>query len=168
MNVLLECTRKQIPVKEVGIRTIYLDKNSRSHFRAFADSLRICKDIIRFAASSLIGFVIDYSIYSLLLLCIVKMNLVNGLIISNICARIVSSMVNYTINRNVVFQSKERVSKTATAYFILALCILVLNTIILSLLVNVCGVNQWLAKLFTEILMFLISWLMQKFFVFKR
>ena len=66
MNVLLECPRRRIPIKEIGIATIYIDNNSTSHFDAIKDSYRVYKEIVKFSASSFIGFLVDYGAYSLM------------------------------------------------------------------------------------------------------
>ena len=41
MNVLLECPKVDIPIREVPIKTIYLDDNKSSHFDTVKDSVRI-------------------------------------------------------------------------------------------------------------------------------
>lgn len=167
MNVLLECTRRRIAIDEIRIQTIYLDENSRSHFNPFKDSLRIYKHIFKFVASSFVGFLTDYIVYSILLLCTAAMQQSVSLIISNVGARIVSSTVNYTINRNVVFKDKSNVLKSALSYFLLAIGILVGNTLVLNLLVNFLTMNSLLAKLITEVLFFLLSYLVQKMYIFR-
>jgi len=45
MNVLLECPKNKVKIKEIKIETIYIDKNSGSHFNAVKDSARIYKKI---------------------------------------------------------------------------------------------------------------------------
>lgn len=47
MNVLLSCARDKIKMKEIEIKTIYIDNNSGSHFNTIKDSYRIYKDIIK-------------------------------------------------------------------------------------------------------------------------
>ena len=64
MNILLQLARKQIPFKEVPIQTVYLNENRSSHFRVFKDSARIYGLILRFLASSLICFGVDFSAFA--------------------------------------------------------------------------------------------------------
>lgn len=45
MNVLLECPKNKIKIKEITIETIYIDNNSGSHFSTVKDSARIYKKI---------------------------------------------------------------------------------------------------------------------------
>ena len=48
MNVLLNCARDKIKIKEIEIETIYIDNNSGSHFNRIKDSYRIYKNIVKF------------------------------------------------------------------------------------------------------------------------
>ena len=91
-----------------------------------------------------------------------------SLLLSNVAARVVSASVNFTVNRRFVFKNKGSVAKAAAEYFLLAVFILLGNTVVLELLVNVCGVHQMLAKILTELLFFLFSWLVQRFVVFRK
>ncbi len=162
MRVLLEFSRKKIPILELPIETVYLNHNSSSHFRTVQDSYRIYKEILKFSASSLIGFAVDYLLYGLLLL------ITGGnLLISNVGARIVSSITNYTVNRKFVFHSEKKVVSSAAQYFLLAALILCGNTLILELLVSTCGLNRMLSKILVEIVFFLISWTIQRYLVFR-
>lgn len=162
MNVLLQFAGKRIPVVEHEIETVYLDNNASSHFDAVKDSARIYKEILKFSASSFVGFLVDYAAYSLLLLfgC--------GLTLSNVIARVISASVNFILNRKLVFHSKESLLKSAVKYACLAICILAGNTLVLNLLVNTCGMHQLLAKIITEVMFYILSWLAQRLLVFKK
>ena len=49
MNVLVEAVKAHIPIAEIKIHTIYLDRsNSGSHFRKIRDSFRIYRDLFKF------------------------------------------------------------------------------------------------------------------------
>lgn len=162
MNVLLRFAKDKIPIIEKEIQTIYLDNNASSHFDAVKDSARIYKEIIKFSASSFVSFLVDYTLYSILLLFGCKLTL------SNVIARIISASVNFTLNRKLVFKSNEKVLFSALKYALLAISILLGNTIVLNLLVHICGLHQMLAKLITEIIFFIASWFFQRLVVFKR
>lgn len=162
MNVLLGFARRRIPIREMTIQTIYEENNASSHFHAMRDSYRIYKEILKFSASSLIGFAVDYVVYSLLLL------FTSNLRLSNVGARIVSSVTNFTLNRKFVFKSKGNLIKSAIQYFLLAAVILVGNTFVLELLVNRCGIHQMVAKILTELIFFTLSWLVQRCIIFRK
>lgn len=162
MNVLLACAKEKIPVDELEIETIYMDKNAGSHFDTVKDSCRVYKEILKFSASSFISFLVDYGLYSLL-------NVLTGnLTASNIGARIVSAAVNYTVNRKLVFQSRADIGRSAVQYVLLAAVVLAGNTLLLNALAGGLGMNRYFAKLLTELLFFILNWLIQHFIIFRR
>lgn len=168
MNVLLTCSRAGIPILEEEIDTIYLDGNASSHFDTVKDSWRVYQEILKFSAASLTSFAVDYGLYSLLTLLTSGLGSITGILLSNIGARLVSACVNYTLNRRLVFQSKARVVRSAVQYAALAGAILAGNTIVLSVLADCLAINRYAAKLITELLFFLLSWLVQRKLIFRE
>lgn len=168
INMLLELAKSGTPIIEEEIETVYEDGNKSSHFRTVSDSFKIYKEILKFSASSLVSFLIDYVMYGILIALTAAAGLSHSLIISNIGARLVSSVVNYSINRKFVFNSNSNIHKSALQYFMLAAVILIGNTIVLSTLVNTMGIGSMQAKLITEIIFFFISWTVQKYLIFYR
>ncbi len=162
MNVLLAAVREGINIEEVTISTIYLEDNCRSHFSAVRDSWRVFKEILKFSAISLISCCVDYLAYILLL-----MISGNQLAFANISARFISAGLNFSLNRKYIFKSEGRLWQSAFQYFLLASFILLSNTLVLSMLVNY-GVNEYFAKLITEIMFFSMSWLVQRFIIFRK
>lgn len=162
MNMLLECAREGIRFYEVPIETVYLGKNESSHFNPIKDSWRIYKDILKFSCSSLLSFCVDYIFYSIfaMISCSVAF--------SNICARVISSIFNFSMNKKFVFKNKEAIAKTAAKYFLLAALILAANTIMLELCVKYLIHNKYISKILIEVLLFFISWAAQKSFVFRK
>lgn len=161
MNVLLHLGQQNISAEEVQIRTVYLDNNSSSHFHPIKDSFKIYREILRFSASSLLSFVIDYGLFCAL------MALTGLTVLSNVLARIVSAAVNFSLNRIFVFGSRAHIFRSAFRYFLLAVVVLVFNTCILKLMIAA-GLPYMIAKVITEALMFLFSWSVQRLFVFKE
>lgn len=173
INVLMEFAGAGIPIEEIGIETVYHNGNSASHFNTGRDSFRIYKAIgcyaltgtklfqaAKFSASSFASFLIDYTMYAILLLTGL------GLVYANIGARIISAAANYTINRRLVFRSDKSVTTSALQYFALAAFILAGNTIVLQTMTGTLGIGKMSAKILTEIIFFLVSWTVQKYVVF--
>ena len=168
INMLMQLASEGVPIIEERIETVYEDNNSGSHFRTFRDSFRVYREILKFSASSLISFAIDYCMYAALLALTGAAGLANGLVISNIGARLVSGAVNYTLNRRLVFRSRKGFAKSAAQYILLAAFILAGNTIVLTTLAGTLGINSLLAKLITESIFFVISWTVQKYVIFFK
>ena len=168
INMLMQLASEGVPIIEERIETVYEDNNSGSHFRTVSDSFRIYKEILKFSASSLVSFAIDYGMYALLLAVTGAAGIANSLVISNIGARIVSGTANYAMNRKLVFKSRTGFARSAVQYFLLAAFILAGNTIVLSTLAGTLGINRFAAKLITEVIFFAISWTVQKYVIFFR
>ena len=164
MNVLLESAQQNIPIAEIPIETIYIDNNAGSHFNTVRDSIRIYRQILAFCASSLLGFAVDYSLFSLLVL-------VTGgthLLAANVAARIVSASVNFTVNRSAVFRDCGSLVKSALQYAALAVCILACNSALLYAMTSFLHWNALAAKLVAEVTMFTFSWLVQRCVIFTN
>ena len=162
MNMLMKWAESGRRFICTDISTVYIDNNSSSHFRPVLDSLKIYFGIFKFSLSSFAGFITDYTIYSLLLA------LTGSAVICNISARIVSAAVNFTLNYNFVFDKKEKASRAAVKYFMLAAVILLANTLLLNVLINHAGADPYISKLAVEIIMFAASWFFQKNAVFAE
>ena len=165
-NVLLVMARLGVPFEEIPVHTIYRDtKNSTSHFRAVRDSFRIYKDILKFTMSSFSSFVLDYMLFSLLMVLFPHTAL--WVLGANVFARIISAVYNYSMNCSFVFHTEYR-AKTAAQYFALAFFILCMNNVILTGFTQLAGFSVYPAKLLTECLLFCISWLVQNFIIFRK
>ena len=172
MNVLMDWAESGRPFREIPIATVYHDaSNSCSHFRTLTDSARIYKQILKratpllFALSSFSSFLLDYVLFLVLL----KMfgQAAWAVIASNIAARLVSAAFNYHLNRMIVFRSRGSVVRTGLAYAMLALGILAGNSVILALYNDVLGLAPALAKVFTEITLFISSYTVQRYLIFR-
>ena len=162
MNVLMYWAKDGRPIREVSIRTVYIDGNTHSHFSVVRDSVRIYREILKFSAASFACFLVDYSLFCIL-------SAATGTVaLSNILARIVSGSVNYTLNRKLVFESKAGVGRSLVEYAALACGILALNTLLLWLLVTMLGLNRYFAKILVEAVLFVVSYIVQKRWIFRK
>lgn len=167
MNMLLHCHRNGIPVVEIPIKTVYLDReNSSSHFHPFRDSIKILKTIFKFASSSLASFALDYVLF--MALAAVTRGFQYGVLMSNVIARLGSGTFNYLLNRNLVFKDQQNARKTFLGYLLLATGILLANNVVLSFYTYMLGISVWLAKILTEVTLFLISLTVQTTLIFKK
>ncbi len=180
MNVLIGAARRKLPIRPLTIETVYENNNEGTHFHPIRDSWRIYKVIlgsfIRFMASSLICFAVDYLLFNLLFYLLfpalgVHLNVALPLgltlddrSLSNYTARVFSSALNFILNRGVVFKAKD--SKGA-AWRYIATCVLI---IVLSTLgikgLGAIGVPEWLGKLICDTLLYFVSYFIQRKWVF--
>lgn len=167
MHVLMYCGKNEIPMMEVPIQTIYHDKkNTGTHFRAVRDSILVYKNVIKFTLSSLSSFVVDYLLFGLFLILLKRVP--GYILVSNVLARFISAGYNYLVNAKLVFRMEKATVKSALQYFLLALFILCMNSILLSLILYVTGIPVMVAKMITELLLFAMSYSIQHIFIFKK
>lgn len=163
LNQLLQASNAGIAIDTVDIATIYLDENQSSHFRPIADSVRIYAPLLKFLLSSLAAFVVDT--VALLMLSA----LTDSLLLGVVGARMISSVVNFAVNRNVVFEHArdKPLAVAAARYFGLVVGLLAVNFALLSALTTI-GLPLLAAKLVAEVLLVAISYAVQHRFIFNR
>ena len=163
LNVLTRAVDAGMDIDTVDISTVYLQSNESSHFRPVVDSARIYAPLLKFALSSITAFTID----TVALLAL--MAATGSLVLSVVGARVLSSSVNFAINRRAVFEhGRDKPTMTAgMQYFALVIGLLGLNYASLLSLQAV-GFPLLPAKLVTELLLFVVSWAVQRRFVFAR
>lgn len=165
INVLLEAPGLGVPIEEKLIETIYSRGNKSSHFDTVKDSFRMYREILKFSASSILSFLLDYGLFALFSMITAGIGTAS-VAVSNVFARVISATFNFTVNKRFVFKSGADTAESAVRYFILAAVILIGNTFVLNTLTGRFGVNRYAAKIATEIIFFAISYVMQHTYVF--
>ena len=128
-------------------------------------ALAHCKTALKFASSSLACFLLDYLLF--LLFAWGTRSLAWGLVGSNIAARLVSACFNYSLNKYLVFHGGGRVSQDLPQYVLLAAGILTANSVLLHGLTAL-GLAAPLAKLITEMTLFIVSFSVQTLVIFRK
>ena len=125
-NMLLALKTNAIEFDEVKIRTVYIEENKSSHFRVIQDSWRIYKLILahffRYTISSLTSAVVDTAAFSLLSWLLGS--LLNGIALTaaaGVTARVISSLLNFFMNKQLVFKTNVSTGKALLRYYALAL-----------------------------------------------
>lgn len=169
-NALLALKKYRIPYREVPISTVYLDENATSHFRPVRDSIRIYANILRYAASSLICAGADMLIFFILTLIFRPAAGSALFFVLTYAARAVSSVLNYVLNRHVVFASGDK--RSAVRYFLLVVVQATVSGLLVKLLTELFGTNapwlQTVLKVAVDIALFFASYHIQKKWVFKE
>ena len=179
-NMLLAMKEKGIAFDEVKIRTVYIEENESSHFHPIRDSWRIYKLILkhffRYALSSIASFFIDCGGVYLLTLLLAGMGMHDPALsgISTVGARIVSSLVNFFINKKLVFESDASTGKAMLRYYALAIPQLAIQWLLDQGLYTLLGISESAAGIRTLIhvlvmcVLFVASYLIQQRWVFAN
>ena len=168
INMLLDAAQSGMPIVEETIATVYLNDNESSHFNPFKDSIKIYMCILKFCASSLLAFVVDYVLVLLLSALTAGMGAKLSLVVSVVLARLISSAVNFTVNRSVVFKGNETLGRAAAKYALLAAFILAANLALMYVLNILLGWPVALAKILVEVLLFFVSFVVQGKVVYRN
>lgn len=176
-NMLIAIVNKNIPYYEERIETIYIDDNATSHFNPFIDSIKIYVVVLayflKFALSSIISWGSDIIIYAILQI-ILERNMVNAttqVLICTVASRVISSFVNYVINKNGVFKSSDGMSKTVLKYYILAFCQMIASYLLVSIFVSMfqaSGIFELMIKCVVDFCLFFFSYNIQRKLIFKN
>ncbi len=189
-RVLLEMKKNDIDFKEVKIETVYIEDNRESHFHPVKDSYKIYKVIfkhsshsfIKFALSSLSSWVVDIGMFYLFLYMLNNPysdnlwieSFASRELVATISARVLSSVFNYVVNRLIVFKgNKSDKVKSVAKYYLLVAVQMAASYGLVYLFATVLKVDSnniltTVVKCVVDILLFLISFQIQKRWVFKK
>ena len=176
MKVLIACSRARIPMIPITIETIYENANEGTHFHPVRDSWRIYKVIFgsffKFMSVSIICFLIDQILALILRKWILPpVGFARGtmlnLQVSGWGARLVSSVINFMMNKNLVFQNKGKAGKPALKYAILCIAIITVSNAGVWVLGQM-GMADWLAKILMDTMLYFASYRFQERWVFKE
>ena len=174
MNQLIWLITTRYQVVEVPIRTIYHDTdNSISHFRPVRDSLWIYFLILRqflvFIGVSAASAVIDLAAYYVLIDFVFGPGRTTAdVAVAVALARVLSSVVNFVLNRRVVFRDPSAAVPAARRYYLLAAVIMVASSAGTAGLSVLSGGHDMWAKILCDAILFCVSYAVQQRWVFAR
>ncbi|WP_341779466.1 bifunctional glycosyltransferase family 2/GtrA family protein [Levilactobacillus sp. HBUAS70063] len=169
-DMLLQAKKYGIKIIEQPIPTIYLEGNASSHFRVIRDSIAIYSRFLKFAASGLISFLVDISLFYLVLFFIGN-HILNSILVATVISRVLSSVVNYSINHQVVFNraGHQTLFKYGCLFIAQMLASAFFTDILTTLLPATDGqFMPTLAKMIVDFILFMISYHIQRDFIFKE
>jgi len=165
MNFLMDAVH-YAPVEYVSIEIVYEDNNSVSHFRPVVDSCRVYSRFLRFVAASLIGSVLDYVLFYILIL-LLTFSQMQMIFVATVLARIGSGSVNYLLNRYWSFCSRMPASSEMIRYAILFFCQMIASAALVSL-ISFFFVPVIASKIIVDTALFFLSFRIQKDWVFRQ
>jgi len=161
MTVLAHICRTGRRPLEVPIETVYIDGNRSSHFDPIRDSMRIYFVLARFYMSSLAAAAIDFAGFA------IAFAITGNVLVSVIVGRL-SSLVNFLLNKSFVFHSRGSVKGALGRYYLLAIAIAGLSYGLIWTLTRHAHWNVFAAKVTVDVLLSLVSFSVQRTFVFRK
>lgn len=162
MNFLKEVYKNKIEVETIPIETIY--ENRIKNFRILKDSYIIYKDFLKNIISSLISAIIDVILFQLFVC--------SGVYVfySNIFARIISGISDFSINKKWVFRNNKNSNNRVvelSKYTILFMIQMLINSILVTVLNQYYSNIILIIKIIINFLMYIVNYFIKKKFIFK-
>ncbi|MFS0724813.1 GtrA family protein [Paenibacillus sp. 1P07SE] len=172
LQMLISCMQSGISIHTTPIQVIYENGNAGTHFKAVRDSARIMRvmfsSFVRFISSSVASSAVDLGIAWLLLDLlrpVLEQQDYTRILLATVIARVISIGVNYALNRNFVFRMMDN-RGSLWRYLTLCAWVILLSSTGVYLLHTILMIDDKLAKLICDTLLFLLSYHMQRRWVF--
>lgn len=162
LEMLILCKHAGIPLRELGIKTIYIDGNSASHFNPLLDSFKIYFVLFRYILSSIVTAVFDFIVF------LVVFPLTGGnVLVSTYLSRGAAVCLNYALVKNMVFDSRQKILRTFPAYLLLVCISGFISAAMVTYMQESFQIDARIGKLIAEFLLYLANFLIQRDFIFK-
>ena len=165
MNFLTDLADRKVGFDFVPIGTVYDKGNTTSHFRPVRDSLRIYKRPLRFAASSMICSVADLGLFTLIDALLGDFSY--RIITATVCARLVSGVMNFAINKKWSFNKKGNAGKQLLRYAALFFAQMFTSGLLVWLL-SALPPHDTLWKALVDVTLFFVSFAVQRRWVYRE
>lgn len=171
----------RMPLVQVPIETVYEEGNKSTHFRPLVDSCKVLRVILKsllrrmglFIVSSLTSFAIDVSLFYVLYEFLLSQDARGRLWWAMAIARVVSMTYNYLVNKLVVFRVEVSGLKSECGLigqYLLTAAVVLGGAYLLTKALCACfpasPVVAW--KVLADSLMFLLSYGVQRVYIFKQ
>ncbi len=178
LKMIIDAAKQGVPLIEVPIATIYHNDNEGTHFQPVKDSWAIYSvffsylvaegTFLKYVGSALTSFVLDLSLFYIFSKVLSgtesSFKIVYG---ATVFARVCSCLFNYVLNRFWVFRSNAE--KSMIKYFSLVIIQMLASASLVWLLsLGLASSRITLIKVGVDIFLFLVSYQIQKHFIFKK
>lgn len=168
MITFIHAVKRNPSIEEVSIQTINTDRTQTPHFKHLLDSSRLYKELLRFSLSSLLCSAIDIGLFSIIFKQLSVNTISPSLLVATGIARLISSTINYKLNKTLVFESKKSNFAQASKYYMLCLVQMIFSWLILQMLSSLNIGPIIILKIFADIFLFFFSFVFQRVFIFRR
>lgn len=129
------------------------------------------KTFIKYIFSSGISFIIDITLFTIFSKVFKLVIGTYSIILGTILARIISSIINYSLNKNNVFKHNENKKidiNSFVKYIVLVVIQMFVSSFAVFTLYNITKINETLIKVPVECILFLVNYIIQKLFIFNN
>lgn len=164
IDMLLEASRAGLHITEVHV-SVENVAEKRFNWRKMAGLYR-CAALFLF--SSLFAFALEFLLLVGIRRICAQFGAEVALSIAVVLSRVISCIVNYAMNRKLVFKSSSSLGGSLARYFIVAGIVLAINYLLIRTFVIVVGWPLWISKLCVESALFFLNFALQGKIVYKE
>lgn len=165
MNFLTRCADRKVPFYNLNIIANY-DDNENSNFRLVRDTYLIYKTPLKFATASVGCTIIDLALFTVFTY-LLPSTLMWNVALATLLSRIISGLINFLINRKMIFKNDANARRQLVRYIVLFCCIMCASTVIVSLLSHI-PIPVTLTKAVIDMLLWTVNYTVQRKWVFKE
>jgi glycosyltransferase involved in cell wall biosynthesis len=167
MNMLIKTRELDIKLLEVPIKTIYIEGNKSSHFNPILDSIKVYATFAKYILSALSSFAVDILLFTLLVW-LLRPVLEYYIYIATAGARVVSSLLNFMLNKTRVFKNASSGRLQIVKYYILCTVQMIVSAVCVNYIFIYTGMNETVGKIVIDTILFFVNYIIQREWVFKN
>lgn len=130
------------------------------------------KTFLKYIVSAGLSFGIDLVLFTIFVALLKPLMGDISIFVSTLFARIISSFLNYLMNRNAVFKNNDNNSKTDTKtlvkYYILVIIQMCVSSVLVFGLHRITTINETIVKIPVDVFIFIVNYFVQKIYIFKK
>ncbi len=169
-NMLIDSKKFGFELFEQPIETIYLEGNKSSHFNPLTDSFKIYVSFAKYLISSGFCTIVDFGLFNVVSNAIKLANPFSYtyILTATVIARVVSSVLNFIINRKLVFKADVGFYSSAVKYFGLVIVRMLLSAGLVSLVQFNLGGIEVVNKIIVESVLMISTYYIQQRYIFNK
>ena len=126
------------------------------------------KTIFTYLLYSGLSFVFDIISFSIILY-FIKDRFLDAILLSSYVARVISSVVNYIVNKKYVFKNEKKKNyKAFIEYFLLVIINITISGLLVTKVYNYIHLNATFIKVFIDSIIFIVNYFLQKLIIFRK
>lgn len=165
MNFLTRCADRKVPFYNLNIIADY-SNIEKSNYRIIKDTYLIYRTPLKFATASVGCTAIDLILFTLFTY-LLPSSFVWNVALATVLARFVSGIINFLINRKMIFKNDANARRQLIRYIVLFVCIMCASTVIVSLL-SFLPVQVTVIKAVVDLMLWTVNYTVQRKWVFKE
>lgn len=168
-DVLLVAKRHGIMLRQITSGPLDPQRPSAHRSITFAEFVRVYALLIIFSLSSLVSYLFDIGIYALLIGTVfAQIQNAASILYCTVIARILSSILNFVINKRIVFRDLRSDYTIFVRYVILTLLRMFASFAGVYAFTSALGIDSRIIKVGVDLILFFIGFRVQQSWVFAR